>query len=174
MFSFHTPRSTGLLSAAAGHFDLSFAIGKKMETGSSLHGTYLARQRPVRLLRERDPFETAEPAPPDDALQTLFDEGHAFETEPVNRLAQLHGADLAQIPGRDDESGEHRAALTAAALRDGVGFIAGALLEPDAPGCQLIGQLCDTGSVPSVKWLTNDEAQTPSMLCKKRSEKVVI
>ena len=166
--------STGLLSSAVGHFVLRFVIAKNTEIGNSLHGAYVARQCPVRLFRERDPFETAEPAPPDDALQTLFDEGHAFETEIVNRLAQLHGADLVQIPGRDDESGEHRAALTAAALRDGVQFIAGALLEPDAPGRRLIGQLCDTGSVPSVKWLTNDEAQTPSMLCKKRTKKVAI
>ena len=128
----------------------------------------------MRLFRERDPFETSEPAPPDDALQTLFDEGHAFEAEIVNRLAQLQGAGLVKIPGRNDESGEHRAALTAAALRDGVGFIAGALLEPDAPGCRLIGQLCDTCAVPSVKWLTNDEFQTPSTLCKKRTKTAAI
>ena len=108
-----------------------------METGSSLHGAYVARQCPVRLFRERDPFETAEAAPPDDALQALFDAGHAFETEIVDRLAQLHGADLVQIPGRDEESGEDRAALTAAALRDGARFIAGALLEPDVLGRRL-------------------------------------
>ena len=80
--------STGLLSAAVGHFVLRFVIAKNTEIGSSLHGAYVARQCPVRLFRERDPFETAEPAPPDDALQALFDEGHAFETEIVNRLAQ--------------------------------------------------------------------------------------
>ena len=91
-----------------------------MEIGSSLQGAYAARQCPVRLFRERDPFETAEPAPPDDALQTLFDEGRAFETEIVDQLADLHGSDLVQIPGRDDESGKRRAALRAAALRDGV------------------------------------------------------
>ena len=105
-----------------------------METGSSLHGAYVARQCPVRLFRERDPFETAERGPLDDALQALFDAGHAFETEIVDRLARLHGSDLVQIPGRDDKSAKDRAALTAVALREGVRFIAGALLERDALG----------------------------------------
>ena len=57
MFPANTPRSTERLGAAAGHFDLSFAVGKKMETGSSLHGAYVARQRPMRLFQERDPFQ---------------------------------------------------------------------------------------------------------------------
>ena len=54
--------STGLLSAAVGHFVLRFVIAKNTEIGSSLHGAYVARQCPVRLFRERDPFETAEKA----------------------------------------------------------------------------------------------------------------
>lgn len=88
----------------------------------------------MRLFRERDPFETAVAAPIDDALQALFDAGLAFEREIVDRLAQLHGVHLVQIPGRNEESAERRAALTAEALRDGVRFITGALLAPDVSG----------------------------------------
>ena len=88
-------------------------IGKKVETGTSLHGAYVARQCPVRLFRERDPFETAVAAPMDDAFQALLDAGLAFEKEIVDQLARLHGADLSQIPSRDDESAERRATLTA-------------------------------------------------------------
>ena len=122
---------------AVGDSDLGFVIGKKMETGSSLHGAYVARQCPVRLFRERDPFETAEAAPLNETVRALFEAGHAFETDIVDLLARLHGSDLVQIPGRNDESAKRRATLTVEALRDGVRFITGALLEPDVQGRRL-------------------------------------
>ncbi|MDC3402440.1 ribonuclease H-like domain-containing protein [bacterium] len=108
-----------------------------MNTNEALHGAYVARQCPVRVFRDRDPFESARPAEPDPALQALFDEGSEFETRVVDMLADIHGDDLVRIATRDADSPRARVEATSTAMQQGAGFIGGALLEHDIAGRRL-------------------------------------
>ena len=108
-----------------------------MSTNESLHGAYVARQCPVRVFRDRDPFETVQPAEPDPALQALFDEGNEFETVVVDILAEIYGENLVRIATRGTNSAEARVKATTTAMQQGVRFITGALLEHDTVGRRL-------------------------------------
>jgi hypothetical protein len=108
-----------------------------MTSHASLHGAYVARQCPVRVFRDRDPFETALGAEADAALQALFDEGNEFEAMVVDALANTYGDDLVRIATRDADSPEARVEATTAAMQQGARFIAGALLEHDPVGRRL-------------------------------------
>ena len=99
-----------------------------------LLGAYAAKQCPYRLFREYDPTEPAVPAPPDDSLQQLFDDGIAFEVDIVEEILDLHPGDAVAIPGRDEADHDHRRALTDAALAAGTPIILGALMQPDVAG----------------------------------------
>lgn len=136
---------------------LESAAGRASNDASgeaSLHGAYVARQCPVRVFRDRDPFETAQSAEPDAALQALFDEGIEFETTIVDTLADIHGDDLVRIAPRGADSPEARVEATMAAMQRGTRFIAGALLEHDTVGrrlseVDLLMRVPDTGPAPA-------------------------
>ncbi len=102
-----------------------------------LLGAYAAKQCPYRLFREHDPTEPAVPAPPDEALQQLFDDGIAFEAAVVERILSIHGSDAVAIPGRDDADHDDRRALTDDALAVGTPIVLGALMQPDVTGRRL-------------------------------------
>jgi predicted RecB family nuclease len=102
-----------------------------------LLGAYAAKQCPYRLFREFDPTEPAVPAPPDDALQQLFDDGISFEAEMVARILAIHGADAVAIPGREEADHEGRRNLTDAALAACTPIILGALMRHDVAGRRL-------------------------------------
>ncbi|NND74687.1 MAG: TM0106 family RecB-like putative nuclease [Ilumatobacter sp.] len=102
-----------------------------------LLGAYAAKQCPYRLFREHDPTEAAVPAPPDDALQELFDDGIAFEASIGEELVELHGDAVAVIPGRSEAEPDERRALTDAALAAGTPIILGALMQRDTTGRRL-------------------------------------
>ncbi len=112
-----------------------------------LLGAYAAKQCPYRLFREYDPTEPAVPAPPDDSLQQLFDDGIAFEAEIVREISALHPGDVVAIPGRDEADHDRRRALTDAALAAGTPIILGALMQPDLAGRRMaeIDLLVGTG-----------------------------
>lgn len=112
-----------------------------------LLGAYAAKQCPYRLFREYDPTEPAVPAPPDDSLQQLFDDGIAFEADIVAEILALHPGDAVAIPGRDRADHEHRRSLTDAALAAGAPIILGALMQPDVAGRRMaeIDLLVGTG-----------------------------
>ncbi len=102
-----------------------------------LLGAYAAKQCPYRLFREHDPTEPAVPAPPDEALQELFDDGIAFEASIDVELVRLHGDAVVQIPGRDEAEPDERRALTDAALAARTPIIIGALMQHDTAGRRL-------------------------------------
>ena len=112
-----------------------------------LLGAYAAKQCPYRLFREYDPTEPAVPAPPDDSLQQLFDDGIAFEAEIAGEVLALHPDDAVAIPGRDEADHDHRRMLTDAALAAGTPIILGALMQPDVAGRRMaeIDLLVGTG-----------------------------
>ena len=112
-------------------------VSLEMSSKQSLHGAYVARQCPVRVFRDLDPFETAQPAEPDTALQALFDEGNEFEADVVDTLAAIYGDDLVRIAIRNADSPQARVEATMAAMQHGIRFIAGALLEHDTDGRRL-------------------------------------
>ena len=74
------------------------------------------------------------PAPPDDSLQQLFDDGIAFEGEIAGEILDLHPGDAVAIPGRDEADHDRRRARTDAALAAGTPIILGALMQPDVAG----------------------------------------
>ena len=117
-----------------------------------LLGAYAAKQCPYRLFREHDPTEPAVPAPPDDSLQQLFDDGIAFEADIVEEILALHPGDAVAIPGRDEADHDRRRALTDVALAAGTPIILGALMQPDDAGRRMaeIDLLVGTGRTTRV------------------------
>jgi RNase_H superfamily len=115
----------------------------------ALLGAYAAKQCPYRLFREHDPTEDAVVAPPDDALQQLFDDGIVFEAGIVRRILAIHGANAVAIPSREKADHEHRRALTDAALAARTPIILGALMHHDVVGRRLgeIDILVATGKI---------------------------
>jgi len=106
------------------------------------------------VFRDRDPFEKAQPAEPDTALQALFDGGIEFEAAVVDSLADIHGDDLVRIATRGTDSADARVKATMAAMQRGTRFIAGALLEHDTVGrrlseVDLLMRVPNTGRGPS-------------------------
>ena len=67
-----------------------------MTTKESLHGADGARPCPVRMFRDRDPFETAQLAEFDAVLQA-FVEGSEIKTVVVDTPAEMNGDDLVLI-----------------------------------------------------------------------------
>jgi len=100
-------------------------------------GSYAAKQCPLRVYIEHDPTERAVPAPPDDALQQLFDDGFDFEASIFDEIEQLQPNDVVRIPGRDDLTFPERRMLTVAAMEGGAGVILGAVLPVDTKGRRL-------------------------------------
>ena len=100
-------------------------------------GAYAAKQCPLRVFREHDPFEMAESAEPDEDLQALFDDGHAFEDDVVAALKAVWGRRMVVVPDRNTAVASLRQQATMDAIDKGMKVIAGALLSPDRVGGRL-------------------------------------
>ena len=76
-------------------------MSAEMSSTGSLHGAYVARQCPVRVFRDRDPFEAVLcPQSPMQRSRRSLTRVNEFEAVVVETLAEIYGDDLVRIATR--------------------------------------------------------------------------
>jgi predicted RecB family nuclease len=99
-----------------------------------LLGAYAARSCPVKTHNAFDRTIAARTWQPDDSLADLFEGGHQFEAEVLDRLVSEFKGALVDLRGWSDRSVTERTSACVAAMQSGVEVIVGGLLPVDLAG----------------------------------------